>query len=73
LSSAHREVSAGSSEGPDWKRGSPDHLESQVVAVQVDPSGSLDAVLDEDNMPLAAEPASVRKDLETLGTREDTQ
>jgi nucleoside-diphosphate-sugar epimerase len=51
----------------------PDDLEPLFAALQSDPPRSLDAVLDEDNMPLSAEPESVRKDLEALGTREDTQ
>ena len=42
----------------------PIDLEPLFAALQADPPGALDAVLDSSNMPLSEEPASVRQDLE---------
>ena len=42
----------------------PKDLEPLFAALQADPPGTLDAVHDSPNMPLSAEPASVRQDLE---------
>ncbi len=50
----------------------PDDLEPLFAALEPDPSGSLDAVRDEDNMPLSDEPERVRKDLEAVKPREET-
>lgn len=50
----------------------PDDLEPVFAALEADPPGSLDAVRDEDNMPLSDEPERVRKDLEAVNTQEET-
>ena len=50
----------------------PDDLEPLFAALEPDPPGSLDAVRDEDNMPLSDEPERVRKDLEAVNTQEET-
>ena len=42
----------------------PKDLEPLFAALQADPPGTLDAVRDSSNMPLSAEPTSVRQDLE---------
>jgi len=44
----------------------PADLDPLFAALQPDPEGALDAVLDTGNMPLAQEPESVRRDLASL-------
>jgi uncharacterized protein YbjT (DUF2867 family) len=47
----------------------PTDLDPLFAALRPDPADALDGVLDLDNMPLAAEPGSVREDLERIGAR----
>ena len=45
------------------------NLDALFAALDADTAGEIDAVRDTDNMPLSAEPAQVRKDLDELSAR----
>lgn len=45
------------------------NLDPLFASLEVDPSGALDAVRDQDNMPFVDEPATVREDRTRIASR----